>query len=291
MESLWLPDYNSTLSYTTSSLFSFILVNHCCPLSLTMTSCSASVQDMRNLRFALKQMEDTLRKSIFEVLMKFAFPVSNGLVSDVSPHCLWRFSSLLCTHWSVSFPLSLANICLWIWTSVSWKWMEGVWCCLWIQKTGIQKWYGPILWLDVKESLLHGLFVCILKGIPNESWRITKVNDHYELCDTYPSTLAVPVNIPDEELKRVAAFRAKGRIPVSLQYESSHLLLCSRTAGHPVVIFCHHLPPCVGVVMDPSREPGHGDALQSAYGWGKWEAQQRGRKIPPGNHGCQCTVP
>ncbi|CAM9312890.1 unnamed protein product [Lampetra planeri] len=39
------------------------------------------------------------------------------------------------------------------------------------------------------------------KGIPNESWRITKVNDHYDLCDTYPSTLAVPVNIPDEELK------------------------------------------------------------------------------------------
>ncbi|XP_075876545.1 phosphatidylinositol-3,5-bisphosphate 3-phosphatase MTMR2 isoform X3 [Nelusetta ayraudi] len=87
-------------------------------------------KDMRNLRFAHKQMEDTLRKSIFEVLMKFAFPVSNGL------------------------------------------------------------------------------------GIPNESWRMTKVNDHYELCDTYPSTLAVPVNIPDEELRRVAAFRAKGRIPV-----------------------------------------------------------------------------
>uniref|UniRef100_A0A673YN21 Phosphatidylinositol-3,5-bisphosphate 3-phosphatase MTMR2 n=1 Tax=Salmo trutta TaxID=8032 RepID=A0A673YN21_SALTR len=52
------------------------------------------------------------------------------------------------------------------------------------------------------------------QGLPNESWRITKVNDHYELCDTYPSTLVVPVNIPDEELKRVAAFRAKGRIPV-----------------------------------------------------------------------------
>lgn len=58
-------------------------------------------------------------------------------------------------------------------------------------------------------------FLFFVKGIPNESWRITKVNDHYELCDTYPSTLAVPVNIPDEELKRVAAFRAKGRIPVS----------------------------------------------------------------------------
>lgn len=61
---------------------------------------------------------------------------------------------------------------------------------------------------------------CLLKGIPNESWRITKVNDHYDLCDTYPSTLVVPVNIPDEELRRVAAFRAKGRIPVSLQHQS-----------------------------------------------------------------------
>lgn len=37
------------------------------------------------------------------------------------------------------------------------------------------------------------------------------------MCETYPSTLAVPVNIPDEEVKRVAAFRAKGRIPVSDQ--------------------------------------------------------------------------
>lgn len=41
-----------------------------------------SPQDIRNLRFAHKQMEDSLRKSIFEILMKFAFPVSNGLVSE-----------------------------------------------------------------------------------------------------------------------------------------------------------------------------------------------------------------
>ena len=49
---------------------------------------SASVQDMRHLQFAHKQMEDTLRKSIFEVLMKFAFPVSNGLVSAHLSHFL-----------------------------------------------------------------------------------------------------------------------------------------------------------------------------------------------------------
>uniref|UniRef100_A0A1A8GKD4 Phosphatidylinositol-3,5-bisphosphate 3-phosphatase MTMR2 n=1 Tax=Nothobranchius korthausae TaxID=1143690 RepID=A0A1A8GKD4_9TELE len=115
-------------------------------------------KDMRNLRFAHKQMEDTLRKSIFEVLMKFAFPFSNGL-------------QIFAFEYGQVFP-------------------ENGW-----------KVYDPV-------SEYRRL------GIPNESWRITKVNDHYELCDTYPSTLAVPVNIPDEELKRVAAFRAKGRIPV-----------------------------------------------------------------------------
>ncbi|XP_077661671.1 phosphatidylinositol-3,5-bisphosphate 3-phosphatase MTMR2 isoform X4 [Eretmochelys imbricata] len=59
----------------------------------------------------------------------------------------------------------------------------------------------------------YGLEI-VCKGIPNESWRITKINERYELCDTYPAILVVPVNIPDEELKRVASFRSRGRIPV-----------------------------------------------------------------------------
>ncbi|XP_043997150.1 myotubularin-related protein 2 isoform X2 [Gambusia affinis] len=115
-------------------------------------------KDMRILRFSHKQVDDALKKSIFEVLMKFAFPVSNGL-------------QIFAFEYGQVFP-------------------ENGW-----------KVYDPIS--EYKRQ-----------GIPNESWRITKVNDHFELCDTYPSTLVVPVNIPDEELKRVAAFRAKGRIPV-----------------------------------------------------------------------------
>uniref|UniRef100_A0A8C5HUC9 Phosphatidylinositol-3,5-bisphosphate 3-phosphatase MTMR2 n=1 Tax=Gouania willdenowi TaxID=441366 RepID=A0A8C5HUC9_GOUWI len=115
-------------------------------------------KDMRNLRFSHKLMEDTLRKSIFEVLMKFAFPVSNGL-------------QIFAFEYGQVFPEN------------GWKVYDAV--------------------SEYRRQ-----------GIPNESWRITKVNDHYEMCDTYPCTLAVPVNIPDEELKRVSAFRAKGRIPV-----------------------------------------------------------------------------
>lgn len=41
-----------------------------------------------------------------------------------------------------------------------------------------------------------------------------------------------------------------------------------------------------GAVVDPPREPGDGDALQSAHGWGQWETEQRGWEVPPGNHGC-----
>uniref|UniRef100_A0A3Q2WV03 Myotubularin related protein 1a n=1 Tax=Haplochromis burtoni TaxID=8153 RepID=A0A3Q2WV03_HAPBU len=62
------------------------------------------------------------------------------------------------------------------------------------------------------------------QGLPNESWTISKINSTYELCDTYPSILVIPTNITDEDIKRVAVFRAKHRIPVSL---STDLRLCS----------------------------------------------------------------
>ncbi|XP_074982956.1 phosphatidylinositol-3,5-bisphosphate 3-phosphatase MTMR2 isoform X3 [Caretta caretta] len=114
-------------------------------------------KDIRNLRFAHKP-EGRSRRSIFENLMKYAFPVSNNL-------------PLFAFEYREVFP-------------------ENGW-----------KVYDPIL--EYRRQ-----------GIPNESWRITKINERYELCDTYPAILVVPVNIPDEELKRVASFRSRGRIPV-----------------------------------------------------------------------------
>ncbi|KAG7218444.1 hypothetical protein INR49_020369, partial [Caranx melampygus] len=52
------------------------------------------------------------------------------------------------------------------------------------------------------------------QGLPNNKWRITFINKSYELCDTYPTVLAVPYKSSDEDLKRVATFRSRGRIPV-----------------------------------------------------------------------------
>ncbi|XP_026943644.1 phosphatidylinositol-3,5-bisphosphate 3-phosphatase MTMR2 isoform X6 [Sagmatias obliquidens] len=114
-------------------------------------------KDIRNLRFAHKP-EGRTRRSIFENLMKYAFPVSNNL-------------PLFAFEYKEVFPEN------------GWK---------------------------LYDSLLEYR----RQGIPNESWRITKINERYELCDTYPALLVVPANIPDEELKRVASFRSRGRIPV-----------------------------------------------------------------------------
>ncbi|XP_059534983.1 myotubularin-related protein 1 isoform X1 [Myotis daubentonii] len=52
------------------------------------------------------------------------------------------------------------------------------------------------------------------QGLPNESWKISKVNSNYEFCDTYPAIIVVPTNVKDDDLAKVAAFRAKGRVPV-----------------------------------------------------------------------------
>ncbi|KAJ8348519.1 hypothetical protein SKAU_G00271080 [Synaphobranchus kaupii] len=52
------------------------------------------------------------------------------------------------------------------------------------------------------------------QGLPNDRWRITLLNKQYELCDTYPTILVVPFKASDEDLRKVAAFRSRGRIPV-----------------------------------------------------------------------------
>nr|CAB3264056.1 myotubularin-related protein 2-like [Phallusia mammillata] len=51
-------------------------------------------------------------------------------------------------------------------------------------------------------------------GMPIEGWRYTKHNSKYELCDTYPHLLVVPAAASDDDLKQVAQFRSRGRIPV-----------------------------------------------------------------------------
>ncbi|XP_063793453.1 myotubularin isoform X1 [Pseudophryne corroboree] len=52
------------------------------------------------------------------------------------------------------------------------------------------------------------------QGIPNNIWRLTFINKNYEFCDTYPPFLMVPYVASDDDLRKVAAFRSRNRIPV-----------------------------------------------------------------------------
>uniref|UniRef100_A0A8I5KRS4 Myotubularin n=1 Tax=Homo sapiens TaxID=9606 RepID=A0A8I5KRS4_HUMAN len=53
------------------------------------------------------------------------------------------------------------------------------------------------------------------QGLPNHHWRITFINKCYELCDTYPALLVVPYRASDDDLRRVATFRSRNRIPAT----------------------------------------------------------------------------
>ena len=64
-------------------------------------------------------------------------------------------------------------------------------------------------------------------GLPNESWRISRANDQYQICDTYPRYLGVPKLVSDEEIAEVAKFRSKGRLPVlSWMHPDSLATIC-----------------------------------------------------------------
>ena len=64
-------------------------------------------------------------------------------------------------------------------------------------------------------------------GLPNESWRISRGNDQYQICETYPRYLGVPKLVTDEEIAEVAKFRSKGRLPVlSWMHPDSLATIC-----------------------------------------------------------------
>ncbi|XP_043101080.1 myotubularin isoform X1 [Puntigrus tetrazona] len=134
-------------------------------------------KDMRNLRFALKQ-EGHSRRDIFEIIFKYAFPLSHGMQ-------LFAFLSQE-------------------------KHEENGW--------------------NVYEALEEYR----RQGIPNSEWRVTFINKTYELCDTYPTILVVPYKATDEDLKRVATFRSRCRIPVLSWFHKENHAVISR-CSQPLV--------------------------------------------------------
>ncbi|KAG9341637.1 hypothetical protein JZ751_018700, partial [Albula glossodonta] len=72
------------------------------------------------------------------------------------------------------------------------------------------------------------------QGLPNDKWRITFLNQRYELCDTYPSILMVPYKATEEDLRKVATFRSRCRIPVLSWIHPDNLAVITR-CSQPLV--------------------------------------------------------
>jgi len=176
---------------------------------------------MRSPRFAYKK-EEQNNVEILEALTKHAFPLTSELVR----HCLVPVLFGSCLHKSIcsffsSSPYSPSN------TKNNFQRMDGRFMIQW---QSIKEWWDLHiakiwLWSDWKfltasfslsvVLFAHFLSSHCLQGLPNESWTISKINSNYEVCDTYPALLVTPTSIKEDEIKRVASFRMKHRIPVS----------------------------------------------------------------------------
>ncbi|XP_013183474.1 myotubularin-related protein 2 [Amyelois transitella] len=80
-------------------------------------------------------------------------------------------------------------------------------------------------------------------GVNNDMWRITRINDKYEVCDSYPAIWAIPTAATDDLLRSVAAYRSRGRIPVLSWIHPSSQATITRCSQ-----------PLVGVSGKRSRE-------------------------------------
>jgi hypothetical protein len=67
-----------------------------------------------------------------------------------------------------------------------------------------------------------------------DKWRLSNVNERFNLIETYPEQLLVPSCIPDVVLVEATAFRSIGRIPCVVWYNKKNGATLSR-ASQPKV--------------------------------------------------------
>ncbi|XP_044258312.1 myotubularin-related protein 2 [Tribolium madens] len=51
-------------------------------------------------------------------------------------------------------------------------------------------------------------------GVNNDMWKISRINEQYDICDSYPAVWAIPAQATEEDIKAVASYRSRARIPV-----------------------------------------------------------------------------
>ncbi|KAF1384304.1 hypothetical protein PFLUV_G00116950 [Perca fluviatilis] len=64
-------------------------------------------------------------------------------------------------------------------------------------------------------------------GLPNSLWKLSPVNQHYKVSDTYPSDLFVPASATPPVIVGSSKFRSRGRFPTLSYYSNeNHAAIC-----------------------------------------------------------------
>eukprot|EP01087_Luapelamoeba_hula_P009824 TRINITY_DN2568_c0_g1_i1.p1 TRINITY_DN2568_c0_g1~~TRINITY_DN2568_c0_g1_i1.p1 ORF type:complete len:1027 (-),score=137.97 TRINITY_DN2568_c0_g1_i1:83-3163(-) len=71
----------------------------------------------------------------------------------------------------------------------------------------------------------------VRQQVPTHKWRLTAINNLYEVCRTYPRAFVVPAKVRDNVIKKAAKFRTSGRMPALCWYNRANkasLTRCSQ---------------------------------------------------------------
>lgn len=71
-------------------------------------------------------------------------------------------------------------------------------------------------------------------GIPDAMWRVSRINESYSICSTYPALLVVPESIDDDQLSQASLFRSRGRLP-ALSWRHPHNFCSLTRSSQPLV--------------------------------------------------------
>lgn len=97
------------------------------------------------------------------------------------------------------------------------------------------KCFGNIWFINFKAGGRNNIFLSLFrpeieysKLLASDEWRLSTVNETYEICPTYSSKLVVPKQITDEQLIQSASYRDSGRFPLlSYRHENGAVLMKS----------------------------------------------------------------
>lgn len=146
---------------------------------------------------------------------------------------------------------------------------------------------------------------CERLSSPNCPWKLSTINQNYELCTSYPTMLAFPRKMSEGDLRAVAGFRKRGRLPAmswcggpDLDYAS--LWRCSQTTEGLMGQKCFEDQKMVECIRQGSRSQADRDLLlidlrpwKSAWankaGGGGFEGYPRCRLIFGGIDNIHCV--